>query len=84
MNGACTSMPLFSARALEPIQTGRACWQQISFSLHKGDRLGLVAPSGAGKTLLLRWLSETERACVFTSHDPDQIERFCNRVLALP
>lgn len=219
MNGSSTSMPLFSARALEPIQADRACWQQISFSLQKGDRLGLVAPSGAGKTLLLRalaqldplrsgdlccrgaspgqlgmtqwramvmlvaqrcavtpgtveenlrlplqwrqhrhqaswqrativawletlgrsidflgwdaeqlsggeqqvlnllralqlqpvvllldectasldpstcrametllqrWLSEAERACVFTSHDPDQIERFCNRVLALP
>jgi putative ABC transport system ATP-binding protein len=218
-NGCSTGTPLFSARALEPIQSSRACWQQISFDLHKGDRLGLVAPSGAGKTLLLRalaqldplrsgelccrgaspgklcmtqwramvmlvaqrcavtpgtvednlrlplqwrqhrhhanwqrttivtwletlgrssdflawdaeqlsggeqqvlnllralqlqpvlllldectasldpstcrametllqrWLSEAARACVFTSHDPDQIERFCNRVLALP
>lgn len=38
----------------------------------------------AMETLLQHWLSEAARACVFTSHDPDQIERFCNRVLALP
>jgi ABC-type uncharacterized transport system, ATPase component len=60
MNGSCTSMPLFSARALEPIQADRACWQQLSFSLKKGDRLGLVAPSGAGKTLLLRAVAQLD------------------------
>jgi len=59
-NGCSTGTPLFSARALEPIQSSRACWQQISFDLHKGDRLGLVAPSGAGKTLLLRALAQLD------------------------
>jgi putative ABC transport system ATP-binding protein len=34
--------------------SGRWLWRGVSFDLKPGDRLGLVAPSGAGKTLLLR------------------------------
>jgi putative ABC transport system ATP-binding protein len=32
----------------------RWLWRGVTFDLHRGDCLGLVAPSGAGKTLLLR------------------------------
>jgi putative ABC transport system ATP-binding protein len=48
------------ARQLE----GRTLWQRVSFALNSGDRLGLVGPSGAGKTLLLRqlaWLDPLQR-----------------------
>jgi putative ABC transport system ATP-binding protein len=36
---------------------GRVLWQRLSFRLRPGDRLALVAPSGSGKTLLLRRLA---------------------------
>jgi putative ABC transport system ATP-binding protein len=32
----------------------RWLWRRVTFTLQSGERLGLVAPSGAGKTLLLR------------------------------
>jgi putative ABC transport system ATP-binding protein len=35
---------------------GRWLWRGVSFELQSGERLGLVAPSGAGKTLLMRSL----------------------------
>jgi putative ABC transport system ATP-binding protein len=35
----------------------RTLWQDIGFQLKAGDRLALVGPSGAGKTLLLRSLA---------------------------
>lgn len=34
----------------------RWLWRGVSFALRRGDCMGLVAPSGAGKTLLLRQL----------------------------
>ncbi len=33
---------------------GRWLWRHVTFTLRGGESLGLVAPSGAGKTLLLR------------------------------
>jgi len=33
---------------------GHWLWRGVSFDLKPGERMGLVAPSGAGKTLLLR------------------------------
>ncbi len=38
----------------------RWLWRNLSFDLHPGDRLGVVGPSGAGKTLLLRALAGLE------------------------
>ena len=35
----------------------RPLWRQIGFDLRAGERLALVGPSGAGKTLLLRQLA---------------------------
>ncbi|MGB5133907.1 MAG: ATP-binding cassette domain-containing protein [Prochlorococcaceae cyanobacterium] len=48
---------LFSAVGLCRNLDGRLLWRDINLTLRAGDRLGLVAPSGQGKTLLLRNLA---------------------------
>lgn len=48
---------LLSAAGLERRLGDRLLWSQLDLALAGGDRLGLVAPSGAGKTLLLRTLA---------------------------
>ncbi len=48
------TQPLLSAENLGRQLSGRWLWRGVSFELKAGDCLGLVAPSGAGKTLLMR------------------------------
>ena len=48
---------LLRARELKRQLGDRLLWSQLNLELAAGDRLGLVAPSGAGKTLLLRALA---------------------------
>jgi putative ABC transport system ATP-binding protein len=48
---------LFSAIGLGRNLDGRLLWRDINLTLEAGDRLALVAPSGQGKTLLLRNLA---------------------------
>lgn len=48
---------LLSATGLERQLGERRLWSQLDLALAGGDRLGLVAPSGSGKTLLLRTLA---------------------------
>jgi putative ABC transport system ATP-binding protein len=50
-------VPLLQIEDLARQLEGRSLWHGIGFALHAGDRLGLVGPSGAGKTLLLRQLA---------------------------
>ncbi|NDD70211.1 MAG: ATP-binding cassette domain-containing protein, partial [Synechococcaceae bacterium WB9_4xC_028] len=50
---------------------------ECSASLDHATTLALEA-------LLEQWLQAGSRACVLTSHDSGQIQRFCNRVLELP
>jgi putative ABC transport system ATP-binding protein len=42
------------------------------------------ASTAAVEALLIDWLAAAPRACVFTSHDSDQIQRFATRSLELP
>ncbi|MEA5442289.1 ABC transporter ATP-binding protein [Cyanobium gracile] len=58
---------LLSARGLQRQLGHRLVWSQLDLELAADDRLGLVAPSGAGKTLLLRTLALL---------DPPQAGRF--------
>ncbi len=48
---------LLSAKGLQRRLGERLLWSRLDLELAAGDRLGLVAPSGAGKTLLLRTLA---------------------------
>ncbi|MCP9832783.1 MULTISPECIES: ATP-binding cassette domain-containing protein [unclassified Cyanobium] len=58
MNSATNDgSPILSALGLERRLGARLLWSQLDLELAVGDRLGLVAPSGAGKTLLLRTLA---------------------------
>ena len=58
---------LLSAKGLQRSLGDRILWSQLDLELATGERLGLVAPSGAGKTLLLRTLALL---------DPPQAGRF--------
>jgi energy-coupling factor transporter ATP-binding protein EcfA2 len=58
---------LLRAAGLERRLGDRRLWSRLDLELAGGDRLGLVAPSGAGKTLLLRTLALL---------DPPQAGRF--------
>jgi putative ABC transport system ATP-binding protein len=51
---------LLRAAGLQRRLGDRLLWSQLDLALVAGDRLGLVAPSGAGKTLLLRTLAQLD------------------------
>lgn len=48
---------LLSARGLSCELHGRRLWHDLNLSVRSGDRLALSAPSGSGKTLLMRTLA---------------------------
>ena len=50
-------LPIFSANGLCRRLGERLLWDHLDLTLGTGERLGLVAPSGQGKTLLLRTLA---------------------------
>ena len=52
--------PLLDARALRCEREGRPLWRDLNLRLLEGDRLALVAPSGTGKTLLLRAIARLD------------------------
>lgn len=43
-------------------QGGRALWDEVSFTLNPGERLGISAPSGFGKTTLGRVIAQWQPA----------------------
>lgn len=51
------NQPLLSVENLGRQLSERWLWRGVSFELTAGDCVGLVAPSGAGKTLLMRNLA---------------------------
>lgn len=50
------AQPIFQVADLSRTVEGRVLWQDVSLRLFAGDVLGLISPSGTGKTLLLRQL----------------------------
>ncbi|HCH51113.1 MAG TPA: nickel ABC transporter ATP-binding protein [Proteus sp.] len=51
-------MALLELQQLSVKQAGKLLWQDLSFSLNAGERLGISAPSGTGKTTLGRVLAQ--------------------------
>lgn len=51
-------MALLELQQLSVKQAGKVLWQDLSFSLEAGERLGISAPSGTGKTTLGRVLAQ--------------------------
>lgn len=54
-------MPLLELKQLSVEQAGKVLWQDLSFSLDAGERLGISAPSGTGKTTLGRVLAQWQK-----------------------
>ena len=50
--------PLLSCSQLELSYSDDSLFRELSFSLHSGDRVGLIGPNGAGSPLLLSLLSK--------------------------
>lgn len=55
-----TQPPLLSACGIKRSANGRLLLDDVSLDLHCGERLGLVGPTGCGKSLLLRTLAMLE------------------------
>lgn len=53
---------MFSVDNLTIVQSGKRLWESVSFSLSPGERLGISAPSGFGKTTLGRVLAQWQSA----------------------
>lgn len=53
---------MFSVDNLTIVQGGKRLWDSVSFSLTPGERLGISAPSGFGKTTLGRVLAQWQSA----------------------
>lgn len=53
---------MFSVDNLTIDQGGKRLWDSVSFSLKQGERLGISAPSGFGKTTLGRVLAQWQSA----------------------
>ncbi|MFO7717143.1 MAG: ABC transporter ATP-binding protein [Thermodesulfobacteriota bacterium] len=52
-----SSAPMLQGQGLSRTVEGRKLWHDLSFGLWAGERLGVIGPSGSGKSLLLRTLA---------------------------
>src|ERR1700733_11327041 len=51
---------LLSARALTKSYSPRPLFEELSFDLRAGEKIGLIGPNGAGKSTLLKILADLE------------------------
>ncbi len=68
-------MPLLSVRALTKSYGARSLFENLSFGVDEGERIGLVGPNGAGKSTLLKILAGLEQ--------PDSGSRAVSRGLTM-
>src|SRR2546421_2596914 len=47
---------VLTVRDLAKSYDGRALWQDVSFQVIRGERIGIIGPNGSGKTTLLEAL----------------------------
>jgi ATP-binding cassette subfamily F protein uup len=59
--GDCTSLPpIINVRSISKAFGADPLFQNVSFTVSEGDRIGLIGPNGSGKSTLLRILAGTE------------------------
>ena len=64
-------MNLINIEKLTKSYTERKLFEDASFSLQEGEKVGIIGINGTGKTTLLRMIMGTEEACLlYTSPSP--------------
>ncbi|WP_241262179.1 ATP-binding cassette domain-containing protein, partial [Citrobacter freundii] len=61
-------------------QGEKVLWQNLTFSLHPGERIGICAPSGTGKTTLGRVLAGWQKPTsgdILVDEQPLPMHQYC-------